>query len=74
MSPLPLSRKKLEALVYKNTHADYRGRREDGTRCVLHMETGVTHGTESWPLSKFTEDQLLAKLPKKIRDEITEVK
>jgi hypothetical protein len=66
--PSHITRKKLEALVWKHTHEDFKGKREDGTKCVLHMETGVTYGTESWSLSKFTDSQLIAKLPRSVRE------
>jgi hypothetical protein len=56
------ARKKLENLLYRLTHRDYKGRNGDGTRSVLHNESGVTYGTESWPLSTFTDAQLTAAL------------
>lgn len=62
-----MERKKLEALVWKHTHADFKGK-TDGVKMVLHNEAGVTYGTESWPLSKFTDEQLIEKLPRKVRD------
>lgn len=61
-------RAKLERLVWKHTHSDFRGKHADGTKHVLHNQEGVTYGTESWPLSKFTEEQLLNKIPRKVRE------
>lgn len=58
----PKARKKLEDLLYSLTHRDYKGRNGDGTRSVLHNESGVTYGTESWPLSTFTDAQLVSAL------------
>ena len=39
----------LAPLVWKATHPDFRGVREDGTRCVC-VQNPVIGGTESWPL------------------------
>lgn len=61
-----MDRRALEALVWKHTHRDYRGRGPDGVRRVLHLnpETGAT---ESWPLASFTDAELVAKLPSRVR-------
>lgn len=64
----PKLRQKLENLVWKHTHADFKGKMSDGTKCVLHNESKVTYGTESWPISRFSDEQLLNKLRKSIRD------
>lgn len=65
----PADRKKAEALLWKHTHADFKGK-IDGVKMVLHNESGITYGTESWPISKFTDAQLLSKLPRRIRDDM----
>lgn len=65
--PAHMTRKKLEALLWKHTHEDFKGKREDGIKCVLHNEAGVTYGTESWSLSSFTDAQIIAKLPQSVR-------
>lgn len=71
VEPLPtISRKRAESLLWRHTHTDFKGTRADGTRCVLHSESGVTQGTESWPLGCFSDAQLLAKLPRAVRAEI----
>lgn len=63
-----MNRKKLEALVWKNTHADFKGKRPDGTREVLCWVPSV--GTTCLPLSSFTDRELLEKLPRRVRDEV----
>jgi hypothetical protein len=62
-----MERHKLEALVYRHTHRDFKGKMQDGTKTILHNESGVTYGTECWPLSKFTEQQLIGKLRAEVR-------
>lgn len=62
----PKARKKLEGLVYKHTHPDFKGRWADGTKSVLHFVTGI--GTCSVPISSLTDGELYDKLPKKVRD------
>ena len=62
---LPMTRARLEALVWRNTHADFRGKREDGTKCVLHFVPNS--GTCSVPLASLTDAQLIEKLPRKVR-------
>ena len=64
MSKSPRAR--LEALVWKHTHKDFKGV-IDGVRHCLHLNT-QRGGTESWPLSSFTVEQLIDKLPSKVRD------
>lgn len=58
-------RAKLEALVWKHTHKDFKGKREDGTKVVLKLVDGV--GTCSVPLESLSEEDLLDALPAKIR-------
>lgn len=67
-----MDRKKLEALVWRHTHRDFRGVGDDGVRRVLHLNR-ATGGTESWPLSSFTDDELIAKLPQRVRVGLTEI-
>jgi hypothetical protein len=59
-----MERKKLEALLYQSTHNDFKG---EGVKTVLHLNPR-TGGTEAWPLSKFTDAELIAKLPRRVRD------
>lgn len=59
----------MEALLWRVTHADYRGKLPDGTKCVLHM-SAKTYGTESWPLSTFSDAELIEKLGKRLDREI----
>lgn len=66
MGGLIMTREKLEDLVWKHTHKDYKGIGEDGTRTVLHRS--CTHGTCIVPLSSLTEIQLQQKLPAKVRE------
>lgn len=61
-----MTRDKLEALVWKLTHKDYRGTTE-GVRHVLHQ---TSRGTTSSPLSALTDLQLRALLPRAKREEI----
>lgn len=59
------ARKKLEALAWKHTHRDFKGV-TDGVKMRLHLNP-KTGGTESWPLSSFTDAELIEKLPSAIR-------
>lgn len=63
-----IERKKLEALVWKHTHRDFKGKREDGTKCVLHFSP--SEGTCSVTLSSLSDSQLRDKLPRKVREEM----
>lgn len=65
-----MDRRGLETLVWRHTHRDFRGRGSDGVRRVLHLNP-QTGGTESWPLAAFTDDELLAKLPRRVREELS---
>jgi hypothetical protein len=60
-------RKRLEALVWKHTHRDFRGKLEDGTKTVL---VGTPAGTCLIALTNMTDAELLAKLPARVRAEI----
>ena len=51
-------RRTKEAVVWRTTHADFRGTREDGTRVILVLRTG---GTTSVALSDLTEAELAEK-------------
>ena len=42
--------------VWKATHPDFRGTREDGTRCVC-VQHPIIGGTESWPLPRATGER-----------------
>lgn len=67
-----ITRKNLEALVWRHTHRNARSTGLVGSsRTILHMSP-ETHGTESWPLSAFTDDELLAKLPRSVREQLPE--
>lgn len=59
-------RAKLERLVWKHKHSDFRGKREDGTKCVLKFVTGV--GTCSVEISSLTDEECLDMIPKKVRE------
>lgn len=62
----PITRARLEALVWTSTHRDYRGV-SNGIRCVLHLVPNV--GTCSVSLSSLTEAELISKLPSRVRRE-----
>jgi hypothetical protein len=57
----------LERLVWKHKHSDFKGKREDGTKCVLKFITGV--GTSSVPISSLTDEECLDMIPKRVREE-----
>jgi len=61
-------RKQLESLVWRHTHRDFKGKREDGTRCVNHLVP--EYGTCSVPLASLTDAELLGKLPARVRAEV----
>jgi hypothetical protein len=61
-----IPRKKLEALVWKHTHSDFKGKALDGSKCVLHFVTNV--GTCSVAIKSFTDEELIAKLPARVRE------
>ena len=59
-------RAKLERLVWRHKHSDFKGKRDDGTKCVLKFVTGV--GTSSVPVSSLTDDECLDMIPRKVRE------
>jgi hypothetical protein len=59
----PKTRKKLESLLWKYTHKDFRGS-IDGVKNVL-VNRG-REGTCLVPLSVLTDDELLGKIPKRL--------
>lgn len=68
-----MDRKRLEALVWKHTHTDYKGKLEDGTKTVMSYESErLVDPTIGFliPLSVLSEAQLLARLPSKIREKV----
>jgi hypothetical protein len=67
----PVTRKKLEQLVWTNTHRDFRGKLPDGTKTVLHLMPA--HGTCIVEVAGLTTDVLLGKLPSRVRSTISEV-
>lgn len=60
-----MERAKLERLVWKYKHPDFRGRLEDGTKCVLKFVSGV--GTCSVTLSSLTDEECLDMIPTRLR-------
>jgi hypothetical protein len=59
----PKTRKKLEALLWKNTHKDFRGS-IDGVKNVL-VNRGA-EGTCLVSLDALTDQELLSKIPKRL--------
>lgn len=66
-----MDRKKLEALVWKHTHKDSKGKL-DGVKTVMsHESERRESGVSSLvTLSDLSEAQLLARLPKEVRDKL----
>jgi hypothetical protein len=64
----PAERKKAEQIVWKGTHPDAKGKGEDGVKRVLTLSPSGG-GTESWPLSTFTDDQLVTKMRRVDREQ-----
>lgn len=62
----PAQRKKAESLLWKNKHRDFRGVM-DGVKNVLYLNP-KTGGTELWPISSFTDEQLINELPRSVRE------
>lgn len=60
------TRAKLEALVWRHTHRDFKGL-IDGIRTVLHLAPG---GTCVVALSSLTDAELFDKLPSRVRAEL----
>ena len=59
-----ITRKKLESLVYKHTHKDFKGK-IDGNRTIL---VGTPEGTCLVFLSSLTDEQLWSRVPQKVKD------
>ncbi len=70
-TPLPLPRAKLEALLWRTTHRDFRGTISTAkdSRTVLHLNP-KTGGTELWNLCAFSDSELLEKLGKRVDREL----
>ena len=51
--------------MWKHKHSDYKGKSEDGTKCVLKFVTGV--GTCSVPISTLSDEECLDMIPSKVR-------
>lgn len=66
----PKTRKKLEALVWKHTHEDFRGTLGD-EKTVLTLRGG--QGTCLVTLDGLTEVELLSKLPRKLLTLVSDV-
>lgn len=66
VTPVKLTRAKLEALVWRHTHRDFKGL-IDGVRTVLHLVRG---GGGAVPLSSLTDAELYDKLPSRVRAEL----
>ena len=63
-----ITRKKLEALVYRNLHQDFKSDPGVKPRMCLKYIEGT--GTCSVAISSLTDDELLDKLPSRVRNEI----
>lgn len=59
------ARKKLEALLWKHTHRDFRGKLDDGSKTVL---MGTAQGTVSVCIAGMTDAEIIEKLPRSIRE------
>jgi hypothetical protein len=57
----PVTREEKLAAIWRNTHADFKGK-IDGKACILVLREG---GTRSVPLTDLTDDEIAAKLPKR---------
>lgn len=60
-----MTRTQLEALVWRETHRDYKGKRDDGKRCINHYLP--EHGTCSIALADLTLGELLDHLSSSLR-------
>lgn len=58
------NRKKLEFLVWKYTHSDYKGKWSDGSKYIMRGKDGGSH---LFSLDLLTDDALIAALPERIR-------
>lgn len=66
------TRKKLESLLWKNTHKDFRGTFAQHGRtmkCILVLRSG---GTTLVDLGSLTTEELLSKLPKRLMAQVEE--
>jgi len=61
-----LTRKQLESKAWTHTHRDQRGKWDDGTKNVTHYVPGK--GTCNVAVSSLTEAELLARLPRAMRE------
>lgn len=64
-TPEQKRRAALEALVWKHTHRDFKGKWDNGAKYVLHSVGGL--GTTSVQISQLSDADLLAKLPSSVR-------
>jgi hypothetical protein len=62
-----VTRRKLEALVRKHTHRDFKGGK-GADRTILAFVSGI--GTCQVWLSKMTDSELLERLPKSVRESL----
>lgn len=62
-------RKKLEKLVWKHTHKDYRGSVKDHKSILINGSLIGEVGTILVPLVSLTDQQLLNQLPASIRED-----
>lgn len=60
-----LTRSKLEALVWKHTHKDFRGKDDDGAKSILIFRTGI--GTCREYLTSLSDEDLWSKVPSAVR-------
>jgi hypothetical protein len=58
---LPLTREEKLLAIWRNTHADFKGK-IDGKACILVLREGGTH---SVPLTDLTDEEIADKLPKR---------
>jgi hypothetical protein len=57
----PVTREEKLAAIWRNTHADFKGK-IDGKACILVLREGGTH---SVPLTDLTDEEIAHKLPKR---------
>lgn len=64
-----MERKKLESLVWKHTHKDFKGvwTSEDGTKTKTVLHYVPAKGTCAVSLSSLTDEELYEKLPSKVK-------
>jgi len=61
------ARKKLEALLWRHTHRDFRGKLDDGSKTVL---MGTAQGTVLVCIARMTDAEITAKLPRAVREAV----